>query len=176
MTMRTLTGTDAVIAATREFVANARSVRFWRWVFLSAGSIGLGELAPLYFAENGLNRAAPPALTHPEFYYGFIGVTLAWQLAFIVMARDPARYRPLVPAAVAEKLLYIASTFALYAAGRVHGFGSLFGAVVDLGWLVLFAIAAIRTRNIEDEVSRALARANTWRPASGYDSLRRYGW
>lgn len=175
--MHTLTGSDAVIAATKEFVSNARSVRFWRWVFLSAGIIGLGELAPLYFAEDGLNRAAPPALTHPEFYYGFIGVALAWQLAFIVMARDPARYRPLIPAAVTEKLLYIASTFALYAAGRLHGLGSLLGATIDLGWLVLFSIAAVRTRNIEDEVSRALARLNARQSgSSSFRAAGRYGW
>ena len=160
--MEILSGPDAIIAATKEFRGNARSIRFWRWVFLSAGIIGLTELAPLYFGEGTLNRAAPPALTHPEFYYGFIGVALAWQLVFIVMARDPARYRPLIPAAVTEKLLYVASTFALYVAGRVQGSGALLGATIDLGWLVLFAIATMRTRNLEYEVNRALARAYAW--------------
>ena len=174
--MQTLTGSDAVLAATKEFVSNARSVRFWSRVFLSAGIVGLAELAPLYFAETGLSIATPPALTHPEFYYGFIGVALAWQLAFIVMARDPARYRPLIPAAVAEKLLYIASTFSLYVAGRLHGAGSLLGATIDLGWLVLFVIAAVRTRNVGDEVSRALGRASAWRPDLSFRAPRRYGW
>lgn len=161
--METLTGPDAIIAVTRELRESARSVRFWRWVFLSAGIIGLAELAPLYFGEDALNRTAPPALTHPEFYYGFIGVALAWQLVFIVMARDPGRYRPLIPAAVTEKLLYVVSTFALYAAGRVQGSGSLLGATIDLGWLVLFAIATLRTRNLDNELGRALARAQAWR-------------
>ena len=166
MIMQTLTGPDAIVAATKEFRGNERSIRFWRWVFLSAGIIGLAELAPLYLGEGTLNRTAPPALTHPEFYYGFIGVALAWQLVFMVMARDPARYRPLIPAAVMEKLLYVASTFALYAAGRVQGAGSLLGATIDLGWLVLFAIATMRTRNLEDEVSRALARVHAWQSES----------
>ena len=174
--MQTLTGSDAIMAVTKEFVSSARKIRFWRRVFLSAGIIGLAELAPLYFAEAGLNIAGPPALTHPEFYYGFIGVALAWQLAFIVMARDPARYRPLIPAAVTEKLLYIASTFALYAIGRLHGPGSLVGATIDLGWLALFAIAAVRTRNLEEELSRALGRVSAWRPDFYRRAPRRYGW
>ena len=134
--------------------ARRRSTRFWRWVFLSAGTLGLIELVPLYFAENTLSRAEPPALTHPEFYYGFIGVAVAWQLAFIVMASDPVRYRPMVPAALCEKFLYVASIYALYAAGRVHGLGSLLAATVDVVWLVLFAVASARTRNSNTAASR----------------------
>ena len=166
---------DATAIAAKEFAVNARSVRFWRWAFLSAGIIGLVELAPLYLAEDVLTQSVPPALTHPEFYYGFIGVALTWQLVFIVMARDPARYRALVPAAILEKLLYVISTCALFAVGRVHGFASLLGATIDFGWLVLFAVASARTRHVDDEISRAYARAYAWHPGSGFGGSRRYG-
>lgn len=37
------------------------------------------------------------ALTHPEFYYGFVGVAVLWQVVFVLLARDPFRYRPLMP-------------------------------------------------------------------------------
>lgn len=53
------------------------SVRFARWVFLLAGIIGLIEIVPLYFMESTISRMQPPAITHPGFYYGFVGVALA---------------------------------------------------------------------------------------------------
>ncbi len=83
-----------------------RGVRFARIVYLVAGIVGLIEIVPLYFYEAALNRTQPPPITHPEFYYGFVGVTLAWQVAFLVIARDPLRFRPLMPVSWIEKLLY----------------------------------------------------------------------
>ena len=74
------------------------SIRFARIVLTAAGTFGLIQVLPLYFAESALNRMAPPALTHPEFYYGFIGIVVAWQVAFLIMSRDPLRYRALFPA------------------------------------------------------------------------------
>jgi hypothetical protein len=68
------------------------AVRFARVVYLVAGIVGLLEIVPLYFYEAVLNRAQPPPITHPEFYYGFLGVTLAWQVAFLVIARDPCAF------------------------------------------------------------------------------------
>ena len=50
-----------------------------RLVFWAAGIYGLIVVTPLYFLESQFAKQAPPAITHPEFYYGFAGVTLAWQ-------------------------------------------------------------------------------------------------
>ena len=36
-------------------------------------------------------------------YYGFVGVTLAWQVAFLVIASDPVRYRTFMLTAMLEK-------------------------------------------------------------------------
>ena len=58
----------------------AGAVRFARIVYLAAGIVGLLEIVPLYFCEALINRTQPPSITHPEFYYGFLGVTLAWQV------------------------------------------------------------------------------------------------
>ncbi len=50
-----------------------KAVRFARWVFLLAGVGGVVEIVPLYFLEASLGRSQPPPITHPEFYYGFVG-------------------------------------------------------------------------------------------------------
>lgn len=57
-----------------------------RWIFTAAGVYGLISMAPMYFLESAINRHAPPSITHPMFSYGFVGVTLAWQLLFLAIA------------------------------------------------------------------------------------------
>jgi hypothetical protein len=121
---------------------NAPGVRFARVVFLIAGLLGILELLPLYFYEAALNRIRP--LTYPEFYYGFAGVALAWQIAFLIISRDPGRYRPLMPAIFLEKLLFPAAAYLLYARGRLGWTSMLSGASLDLIWLALFVVAWVR--------------------------------
>ncbi|MGC2108956.1 MAG: hypothetical protein WA655_05525 [Candidatus Korobacteraceae bacterium] len=124
---------------------NEKGVRFARWVFLLAGIIGLIEVVPLFFLEASLGRSQPPPITHPEFYYGFVGIALAWQIAFLIISRDPARYVPLMPAVFLEKLLYPIAVLWLYEQGRVHP--QMFeGAGLDIVWLILFVIAWLRLR------------------------------
>ena len=36
--------------------------------------------------EARVGRDYPPAITHPEYFYGFLGVAAAWQVAFLVIA------------------------------------------------------------------------------------------
>lgn len=120
------------------------SIRFARIVLTAAGTFGLIQVLPLYFAEATLNRLAPPALTHPEFYYGFIGIVVAWQIAFLVMSRDPLRYRALFPALFVEKLLWPTAVYALYAAGRLNAPSTLAAGALDLIWLALFIAAWAR--------------------------------
>ena len=74
---------------------------FSKRVFFWSGVYGIIVLFPMYFLENKIGLDFPPAINHPEHYYGFIGVALAWQLAFLMIARDPVRFRPLmIPAIV----------------------------------------------------------------------------
>jgi len=49
-------------------------MKFARVVFLVAGIYGLIVLLPQYFLEAKVGLDSPPPITHPEFYYGFIGV------------------------------------------------------------------------------------------------------
>jgi len=117
---------------------------FSRRIFMAAGIWGLLIVFPLYFLESTINREQPPPITHPEFYYGFVGVTLVWQILFFVIARDPVKYRTIMVIAILEKLSYALAVPVLFAAGRVPK-GSLLISLPDLAWAILFAIAYWKT-------------------------------
>jgi hypothetical protein len=119
-------------------------MKFARIVFLVAGVLGLIELTPLYFIFDVIGRQDPPAITHPGFYYGFIGVALAWQIAFIVISRDPVRLRPMIIPSVIEKLIYAVTFLALYQQSRIHPSDLAFG-IVDLLFGILFLTAFFKT-------------------------------
>jgi hypothetical protein len=112
-------------------------MKFARYVFAAAGAIGILILLPLYFQLEKAGTDNPPAITHPEYYYGFIGVALAFQIVFLIIATDPVKYRPLMLASIVEKFAFVIPTFYLYTQGRVTG-PILGGAALDLIWGVLF--------------------------------------
>ena len=119
-------------------------MKFAKLTFLSAGIYGLLALLPLYFMEQQTGRDYPPPITHPEYYYGFIGVAVAWQLTFLVMSRDPVRYRPLMPVAVVEKASFFIPAVILYLQHRLSPF--MFGAGCIDGVLgVLFLASYLKT-------------------------------
>lgn len=113
-------------------------------VFLIAGLYGLVVLLPLYFLEEQTGRDNPPPITHPEFYYGFIGVAVAWQLAFLVIARDPVRFRPLMIPAMVEKGSFGFAAAVLFALGRLR-VAMLTAGMIDLLLGTLFVIAYLNT-------------------------------
>src|SRR5690349_8183731 len=94
-------------------------MRFTRVVYTVAAVYGLLVLAPLYFLLDRVGREAPPAVTHPEFYYGFVGLAILWQLVFLLIARDPVHYRALIPITILEKLVYAVPGLLVYAHGRL---------------------------------------------------------
>ena len=120
-------------------------MKFARWVFNIAGTYGVISVAPLYFMERTINQQNPPAITHPLFFYGFVGVTLAWQLLFFAIGRQPVRLRPVIPFAVLEKLCFGTAAMALYSQGRLDH-GDLWCGGIDLALAVLFVIAWLRVR------------------------------
>ena len=81
-------------------------MRFAKGVFWVAGIWGLLVITPLYFMFELIGRKDPPAITHPGFYYGFVGTALAWQIAFLVIAWDPVRLRPMMIMSIVEKFSY----------------------------------------------------------------------
>lgn len=116
-------------------------MRAARIIFLVAGLYGLAVLIPGLLTETAFSAANPPALTHPEFYYGFYGSALVWQLVFLTIARAPAQLRLLMPLAMLEKLAFFLPSLALYAQGRM-AFGPLFiGALIDGALCLAFGLA-----------------------------------
>ena len=119
-------------------------MRFAKVVYWVAGIWGLLVITPLYFMFDLIGTKDPPAITHPGFYYGFVGVALAWQIAFLVIARDPVRFRPMMIPSMVEKFSYGISVVVLVVQGRMHGSDLVF-AGTDLTLGVLFVAAWART-------------------------------
>lgn len=117
---------------------------FARRVFLIAGIYGLIVLLPQYALERRIGVDDPPAITHAEYFYGFVGVALAWQVAFLIIARDPVRYRLMMLPGILEKLGFGIAAIALSAQGRLPSL-MLLAAGVDLIFAALFAVAFWRT-------------------------------
>jgi hypothetical protein len=113
-------------------------------VYGIAAAYGITTLLPLYFLIDRIGREAPPAITHPEFYYGFLGVTLLWQLVFILIACDPVRYRAIMPISILEKCVYTIPVLLLFLRGKV-AMNIVLPSLVDPIFGVLFAISYFRT-------------------------------
>ena len=121
-------------------------MKFARWTYLIAGIYGLVVLVPQYFLEEKAGRDFPPSITHPEFFYGFIGVAIAWQIAFLIISREPQRYRPIMIACVIEKFSYGIAVAALYLENRVSA-TILTTGLIDSMLGTLFLIAFLELRN-----------------------------
>ena len=116
---REYTGRTMAHVAERYSMSTTSTLTLPRRVFSIAGWYGLIVMLPQYFLEAKIGRDYPPAITHPENFYGFIGITIAWQLLFLVIARDPVRYRIAMLPAVFEKLSFVIAVAVLYLQGRV---------------------------------------------------------
>lgn len=104
-------------------------------------------LLPQYFTEDKTGRDFPPPITHPEYYYGFVGLGVVWQLLFLLLSTDPVRYRLMMIPAMLEKLVFVVPVVILYAQHRVSNF-ILAASLVDLVLGVLFLISYIKTRSV----------------------------
>ena len=122
---------------------------FAKWTFRLAAISGLLVLLPMYFRADSYGAKYPPAITHPEFYYGFVGVAVAWQVAFWIVSRDPVRFRPIMLAAIVEKASWGFATIALYLAGRLNM--EMFGAgILDLAFGVAFLVSYVKTASLTE--------------------------
>ena len=120
-------------------------MKFAKIVFWIAGIWGVLVLTPLYFMFDLIGRQDPPSITHPGFFYGFVGAALVWQIAFFVIATDPERYRRLMIPSVLEKVSYVVPVVILVLQGRMRPSDLVFvGSDLVLG--VLFTIAYFKTR------------------------------
>ena len=117
---------------------------FAKIAFRIAGILGLLVIPPLYFMFDLIGRTDPPPITHPGFFYGFAGLALSWQVAFLFISTDPARYRPLMIPSVLEKLTYGVAIVILVLQNRTRPSDLVF-ASTDLLLGALFVIAYFKT-------------------------------
>jgi hypothetical protein len=123
--------------------SNLAGVKFARWIFLIAGVWGVLVLTPMYFLYDGGGKQMPAAITHPDFYYGFAGIALAWQIAFFFIAKNPSRFRPMMIPSILEKLGYVATLAVLFLQGRIASTQLPFAAA-DLVLGALFVVAFLK--------------------------------
>ena len=119
-------------------------MKFAKVVFRIAGIWGFLIITPLYFIMDLIGKKDPPPITHPAFYYGFAGIALVWQFAFLIIASNPVRFRPLMIAAIAEKLAYSIPLLILISQKRTSPNDLVF-AGIDLLLCFLFVLAYRRT-------------------------------
>lgn len=119
-------------------------MKFASIVFRVAAVWGLMVLAPLFFLFDGSGVAGNPPFTYVQAYFGFLSVTLAWQLAFWVIGSDPVRFRPLMIPSMIEKFGFVLALAVLYALGRV-GSREVLPALPDLVLGALFVAVYVKT-------------------------------
>ncbi len=111
-------------------------MKFAKYLFLLAGISGIVLLFPLYFIETGTEATA---ISHPAFYYGFIGVALAFQVLFIIISFDLYKYRMAIIPCIIEKFSFAVPVIILYFQNSVPN--TILGAgIMDLVLGILFAI------------------------------------
>src|SRR5258708_24650541 len=81
-------------------------MKFARIVFWIAAIWGFLIITPLYFMFDLIGEKDPPPITHPAFFYGFVGVALVWQITFAIIAKYPVHFRTIMIPSVLEKLVY----------------------------------------------------------------------
>jgi hypothetical protein len=120
-------------------------MRFTRTVFLFAGIYGLLVLTPFYFLEDKIGQQLPPPITHPEYFYGFLGAGLTWQILFLVLSTDPVKYRAMILPSIVEKVSYGITLVVLYLQGRIAVSTVSIGSV-DWIFAFLFVAAYVKTK------------------------------
>jgi len=124
-------------------------MKFAKYTFLIAGIYGLLVLVPQYFIELGVGSDPPPVIAQPGFYYGFIGVAVAFQFVFLIIARDPVKYRLMMLPSIIEKVSFAIPAALLFWSGLMPT--SLFtGGMIDALLGVLFVISYLKVRKLAE--------------------------
>ncbi len=123
-------------------------MRFAKIVFIVAGIWGIVVLMPLYRLLDVTGRRYGLPVDYPQFFYGFVCVAMAWQIAFLVIGSDPVRFRPLMIPSVIEKLGYVVTLAVLHGQSRISAADAQ-AAVPDLLLGVLFVVAFVKTGSSE---------------------------
>jgi hypothetical protein len=121
------------------------SVRFAKISFTAAGIFGVIALFPLFFLEDYIGKDVPPAITHPEFFYLFLGCAFVWQFVYLLIGTNPVRYRTAMILAALAKFTVAGCLIVLYLLNRI-GLKSLAAGTPDLLLGLLFAVCFLKTK------------------------------
>lgn len=120
--------------------------KFAKWWFRIAGIYGILVLVPQFFLLSKFGMDNPPSITHPEFYYGFNGVALAFQVVFLIISTNPEKYRVMMIPSMIEKALFVLAVAGLFLTEGMNS-SILAGASLDFILLIGFIIAFIKTES-----------------------------
>ena len=120
-------------------------MKFARWTFGLAAAWGFLILGAFYFNEANPALVPAPFPNHPDYYFGFLGVGLAWQAAFVIVALDPVKYRLFMLPALFEKFSYVLTLSVLFLVHQLSG-QMLGAAVLDGTFGLLFLVSFLKTR------------------------------
>lgn len=114
-------------------------IKFASRVYFWAAVYGVIVLGLAYFQP----VPDPWHLTH----LGFVGTAMVFQGVFLVIARDPLRFAPLMPVTFFEKLCFGVPAIAFAMRGQVPISSAIFGSI-DLLLAALFLFAYLQVRRI----------------------------
>lgn len=123
-----------------------------RIVFIAAGVWGIAVLTPFYWLFDVTGRHYHAPADYPQFFYGFLSVALAWQIAFLFIGSNPVRFRALMIPSMLEKFGYVATLVVLYGQGHISTMDAM-PAIPDLFLGILFTAAFASTRSREPHSS-----------------------
>lgn len=129
-------------------------MKFAKIVFTLAGIWGIVVVTPLFFLVDVTGRPYPPPTSYPQFFYGFFVVAIAWQLAFLMIGSNPARFRPLMIPSMVEKFGFVVTVAILHHQGRINSTDASV-AIPDLLLGILFVAAFAKTAAAERQLTAA---------------------
>lgn len=127
-------------------------MKFAKVVYSVSGIWSLLVLTPLFFLRDRLGEMDPPAITHPDYYYGFLCVGLSWAIVFFLIAGNPQRFRPIMLGTMAEKFGYGFFSLVLFLHGQTSASKFSF-ASCDLVFGVLFLIAFLKLKDTPQKLN-----------------------
>jgi hypothetical protein len=127
-------------------------MRLAKIIFIGAGIWGIAVLTPLYWLVDISGRHYAPPNDYPQFFYGFIAVAIAWQIAFLMIGSDPARFRIFMIPAMIEKFAYVSTLLIMHGRSLIPTI-DVQPAIPDGLIGLLFIVAFWATRTSEGRTS-----------------------
>lgn len=139
-------------------------MKFAKWTFRIAGIYGLLVMIPIAFAEKAIEQIMPPAVNHPEFFYGFVLLNICWQILYLFLAQDPIRYRMLMLPAFLAKVSAPGALLWLVFQRRISS-QWVATAILDGVFALLFLISfGLTGRSVKAERSRRIQYEEQFEP------------